>query len=204
MTTTSKRSAVRRWYLKPNGYATSAFPRDRGGREYRSMHRVVLNVPRGEQVDHVDRNRLNNQRHNLRIATQTQNLGNQVARDHTSCFKGVYWQKRGAGGWVATIRDRPKDSATSGRTRARSEAAFAYDDAAARAFGAFRSPQLPSEQRGSASSGIRMKQVGGSDHASTLRSPMRRGQRFPATLPPAERFIAHALSAARCSKSAAR
>ncbi len=43
------------------------------------MHRLILNAPADKQVDHIDRNGLNNVRGNLRIAEPWQNAGNRVA-----------------------------------------------------------------------------------------------------------------------------
>lgn len=55
-----------------------------------SMHRVILKVGPDQEVDHKDRNGLNNTRKNLRIATDQQNQGNARKRlDNTSGFKGV-------------------------------------------------------------------------------------------------------------------
>jgi hypothetical protein len=56
-----------RWRLNPNGYAFMTFP----------MHRMVLQPPLDKVVDHIDHNRLNNQRNNLRPATPAQNSHSQ-------------------------------------------------------------------------------------------------------------------------------
>lgn len=58
------------------------------------MHREILGAPDGVGVDHFNGNPLDNQRRNLRLATQTQNMLNATAHiDAGSPFKGVYWQK---------------------------------------------------------------------------------------------------------------
>jgi hypothetical protein len=57
-----------------------------------------------DRVDHIDHDGLNNQRLNLRLATQRQNMQNRRPLDAcTSQYKGVCWHKRG-GKWQATIR----------------------------------------------------------------------------------------------------
>jgi hypothetical protein len=54
------------------------------------MHRLILGVKdRKIRVDHKDRNGLNNQRNNLRIANVVQNAGNSRKRDNKTGFKGV-------------------------------------------------------------------------------------------------------------------
>lgn len=60
------------------------------------MHQVVAKRMglTGEQVDHTDRNKLNNQRSNLRAATNQQNHANRDTPSHnTSGYKGVSWDK---------------------------------------------------------------------------------------------------------------
>lgn len=53
-------------------------------------------------VDHRDRDKLNNQRSNLRLATDGQNRQNQGLRsDNTSGYRGVSWDKRN-GKWRAS------------------------------------------------------------------------------------------------------
>lgn len=54
------------------------------------MHRIVAGAVKGEEVDHRDRDPLNNQAANLRIATRSQNSFNRGLRsDNTTGFKGV-------------------------------------------------------------------------------------------------------------------
>lgn len=70
-----------------------------------SIHRQILKLSYkdGKQIDHIDRNGLNNQRLNLRICTNQQNHFNQRPRKNTSSkLKGVSWYKRG-GKWQAKI-----------------------------------------------------------------------------------------------------
>jgi hypothetical protein len=59
------------------------------------LHRFLLGIEDTPEIKvdhHPDPNGLNCQRHNLRIATQTQNTRNQRRRyDNSSGFKGVSW-----------------------------------------------------------------------------------------------------------------
>mgnify|MGYP001588262020 CR=1 FL=1 len=44
------------------------------------MHRFILEAPAGVDVDHKDRNGLNNTRQNIRICSRTENQANQLSR----------------------------------------------------------------------------------------------------------------------------
>lgn len=59
--------------------------------------------PLSYDVDHADRNPLNNNPENLRLATRSQNLQNsKTTKRNTSGHKGVYWNKK-ANKWQASI-----------------------------------------------------------------------------------------------------
>jgi hypothetical protein len=65
-----------------------------------AAHRLIL---RADLVDHIDRNGLNNQRHNLRRATKAQNAQNcKIYANNTSGVKGVTWDKS-RGKWLYTV-----------------------------------------------------------------------------------------------------
>jgi hypothetical protein len=58
------------------------------------MHHLVL--PRKDNliVDHIDGDRTNNQRSNLRLATYSQNSANRKKTHGTSIYKGVSWYEK--------------------------------------------------------------------------------------------------------------
>ncbi len=59
-----------------------------------SMHRLILNAPKGLFVDHIDHNGLNNRKSNLRLCTNQQNLRNKLPKPGCSSkYKGVSWSK---------------------------------------------------------------------------------------------------------------
>jgi len=92
-----------RWYLDSHGYAI-AHVRVGGARRTVLMHRLVLDAPVGACVDHVNRNRLDNRRHNLRLVSHAENMLNIGAnRRSTSPYRGVSWNAR-LGKWVASFR----------------------------------------------------------------------------------------------------
>jgi len=68
------------------------------------LHRLVadrMGIPRGVAVDHVDRDRLNCRRSNLRTATTSQNARNRPGTGATG-HRGVYWDAT-AGRWLAEV-----------------------------------------------------------------------------------------------------
>jgi hypothetical protein len=101
------------------------------------MHREISNPPLGMETDHKDHNGLNNQRHNLRVATHAQNMYNQRKRKGTSRFKGVCWH-RNRHKWGAHIRIGVRRIHL-GYFVSEVEAAQAYDQAARKHFGEFAS-----------------------------------------------------------------
>ena len=59
------------------------------------LHRFIMNTPKGFHTDHINGNKLDNRKLNLRICTPQQNQFN--SRKHkinTSKYKGVSWYKR--------------------------------------------------------------------------------------------------------------
>lgn len=112
------------------------------------MHRLILNAPEGMEVDHIDGNPLDNQRHNLRLATDAQNSRNAGKRKRggisSSEYKGVYWEQQ-RGKWKAQIRVNNKQVYL-GYFTDELEAAYAYDDAACELHGTFAWLNFPERQ----------------------------------------------------------
>lgn len=79
----------RRWHVDSDGYAVGW-----DGNTKTKMHRIIVGAEKNEQVDHINRNRLDNQRTNLRRCTQEDNHKNiRHSPRGTSRFKGVHWDK---------------------------------------------------------------------------------------------------------------
>lgn len=67
------------------------------------MHRLIMNPLNNLFIDHKDGNGLNNQKENLRICTQAQNIGNSIiSKNNKSGIKGVCWDKA-RNKWRASI-----------------------------------------------------------------------------------------------------
>lgn len=90
------------WYFHSEGYAARRETID-GKSRIIYMHRQLLNAPADMVVDHVNGNRLDNRRSNIRLATHSQNNVNADRPAHnTSGYKGVSWSKV-AGRWEAYV-----------------------------------------------------------------------------------------------------
>lgn len=97
------------------------------------MHKVITGWA---LTDHKDHDGLNNQRCNLRDATNSQNGANELpGAGGTSLYKGVSWYALSRK-WRATIRVNFKQQSL-GLFASEGEAACAYDAAAAAAWGEF-------------------------------------------------------------------
>lgn len=126
----------RKWWANADGYAIA---RAGSGRKSPSilMHRLLLNPPRHLQIDHINGNRLDNRRCNLRLCNTAQNNQNMRpgARKGSSQFKGVHWCNE-RHKWCATIKGANRRY-NLGRFDNEEDAARAYDCKAAELFGEF-------------------------------------------------------------------
>jgi hypothetical protein len=102
------------------------------------MHRLILELCDPQiQVDHKNRNGLDNRKENLRIATKSQNAANKekYLNGCSSKYKGVSYYKRYKK-WVAYIMVEQKHKHL-GYFLFEEDAALAYNKAALEAFGEF-------------------------------------------------------------------
>jgi|SRR5699024_12026504 len=113
-----------------------AVPKQGGGQRYERMHRVIMNPPEGMYVDHINNNKLDNRKSNLRLCTHMQNRHNSVANiNNTSGYKGVFWHNQ-AKKWRVQITTRGKTHSF-GLYHDKHEAAKAYNEAAKDLYGEF-------------------------------------------------------------------
>ena len=95
------------------------------------LHRVIAKAKKGEIVDHINGNTLDNRRENLRICTRQQNIWNM--RDKPNRFRGVVPHQ---GKWTARITVNYKNHYI-GIFAKPEDAARAYNEAAKKHFGEF-------------------------------------------------------------------
>lgn len=116
------------WHFSSNGYAAH--------NDIGYLHVFIMggNIPKGLEVDHIDRNKLNNQRSNLRLCSSSYNSQN-TKRKSTSGFTGVHLAgKNKSNKWMCRI---VKDNKTEilGYFNDAVEAARVYDKRALELYG---------------------------------------------------------------------
>ena len=112
-----------KWMKSNKGYVTITIPTSRCSK---FMHKMIMNTPIGLETDHINQDKLDNRRCNLRICTTRENQANSKIRvDNTSGYRGVNYLKKYKK-WAANIRINGKKKYI-GWFDSAEEAARAYD-----------------------------------------------------------------------------
>jgi hypothetical protein len=138
------------WCLGSGGYAVRHNP---AGKAHICLHRVVMSRVLGraleeyEFVDHIDGDKLNNRRENLRLVTSKQNSRNRrSSKNNTSGYKGVtFLAKRET--WLAQIWHQGKNM-NLGLYDSPELAARAYNEAALKYHGEHAQLNIIKESKG--------------------------------------------------------
>lgn len=123
------------WNIDKKGYIRRSIFRE-GKVRAEFLHRRIMGEPKNKQIDHINHDKLDNQKKNLRTATNRQNCMNKPASSRGgSEFKGVHWEFS-ADKWRARIKVKGILKSL-GCFNDEVEAAKAYNEAALKHFGEF-------------------------------------------------------------------
>lgn len=111
-----------KWYFATGGYARAYA----GNYKHIYIHNLIMGK---KGIDHINGNKLDNRRSNLRVATRSQNAANSKAQVGKA-YKGITWHK--CGRWQVVVKKK-----YIGLFVNPLEAAIAYDNAAVTIFGEF-------------------------------------------------------------------
>lgn len=124
-----------KWQYGSWGYATRAVRID-GRIKHIRMHRLVMGTPDDVDIDHINGDKLDNRRENLRVCNDSQNQANiGIRKNNTTGYKGVSYNKR-RNNYMATIRVNGNKKYLGSYTNPK-DAAVAYNLAAVKYFGEF-------------------------------------------------------------------
>lgn len=123
-----KKISQHKWHLSTQGYAFRCF-RENGKMKNILMHRLINKTQKGKLTDHIDGDKLNNRRNNLRSCTNFENMRNR--RMHKNCksgIKGVSLTKIKSKGkiylyWVAVV-----DTYVNGKIKRLAQKYFPYTE----------------------------------------------------------------------------
>lgn len=117
----------RPWFKHPGGYASN---------RHGLLHRALLKPPKGMEVDHINRDKLDNRRSNLRVCKPSNNQHNRPGvKGSKSGFKGVSLHNK-TGLWRARLMVNWKEKSI-GYFQDKYDAATAYNFAVAEFYGQY-------------------------------------------------------------------
>lgn len=78
------------WSIDSCGYPSAMFKSKKT-----RLHRILIDVPKGKVCDHINQNKLDNRKANLRVTSYSKNTINApIRKTNTSGYKGVSLDKR--------------------------------------------------------------------------------------------------------------
>jgi hypothetical protein len=122
-------------YVRSNGVYVGRRVRDNGRQKTIYLHRLLLNAPKGIEVDHINGNPLDNRKSNIRLCTRSQNNQNIKKTKGKIPYKGVSEKRDGY--QVSVAKNGKRHWVGSFKTI--KEAALAYNKKATELFGEFAS-----------------------------------------------------------------
>lgn len=128
-----------KWFLSTHGYVVANVPGSYPNRRQISMHRLLMGATSKQAIDHINGDKRDNRRRNLRFANKSQNAANKSYRQSVSGYKGVYPYK---GKWIVKITKDCKQRHIA-YCKTKEEAARTYDKVALELFGEFARLNFP-------------------------------------------------------------
>lgn len=94
-----------KWHMSTGGYPITSFTESFKTPRTVGMHRLLMMpIPDGMQVDHINRIKTDNRLENLRIVSRTMNSRNVPTRNNkTSSYRGVSWHAK-QGKWQVVVK----------------------------------------------------------------------------------------------------
>lgn len=86
-----------KWFAQWNGtdYRAKRMSRHNGRRIQIQMYNQIMKPAKGFEVDHINRDTLDNRKSNLRIVTRSQNQKNKgIQKNNKTGMTGVYWVEK--------------------------------------------------------------------------------------------------------------
>lgn len=122
------------WGITPYNYARAY---DSKTKKMIQMHRLIMNPPDNKIVDHINHNKRDNTKKNLRICTYKENNWNRNLRsNNTSGTTGIFWSKQAKKWRVALVCN--KEYHHIGYFKTKTEAKKARKEAEEKYFGDYR------------------------------------------------------------------
>lgn len=94
------------WHMTGNGYCFRWLPRN-GSKTKRAvmMHRFILNASKGKEVDHINSDKMDNRRENIRLSSRGQNQQKAIRKSKNK-YRGV---RKSNQKWAARIHFNKKE-----------------------------------------------------------------------------------------------
>lgn len=90
----------KKWYMTSIGYPARTVYQD-GKAKKLLMHRAIMEAAKNQEIDHINRDKLDNTRSNLRFCSHRENMLN---RDFTFVRKGGVYLDKQSGKWHARLQ----------------------------------------------------------------------------------------------------
>lgn len=116
---------IYKWHMDVDGYARRSV--NIGGKRTKTilMHRAINQTPKSKITDHINGDRLDNRKGNLRTATSSQNIAHRIKPTRNKC--GYFGVSKKDNRWQADGRDKDGKTKYLGLFKTPTEAARARD-----------------------------------------------------------------------------